>query len=92
MSKTMRIATSAEVWAVIRARHPDMVVFGSFSDPDGSFSGGSRGQMMTEYGFRNCEIPLLRAETTWDIGPEGSHERLNEQHKYWLSVPLRDEE
>lgn len=35
-----QITTSAEVWAVIHARHSnDLSVFESFSDPDGRFNG-----------------------------------------------------
>ena len=37
----VQITTSAEVWAVIKARHGnDLSVFESFSDPDGTFNGG----------------------------------------------------
>ena len=36
MSDYERVTTSVEVWAVIRARHPEMQVFGSYSAPAGN--------------------------------------------------------
>lgn len=57
------IKTSAEVYAVIMAKHRlDMHVHGSFSDPTGNgyeFSTG-RPEMMTAWGFKGSEEPLLK--------------------------------
>jgi hypothetical protein len=79
--------TSAEVWAVLRARHgKEFVVFSTFSDPDGTqFDGdGTRGRMETTYGFRNSDNPIIGACTTWDIG-EGDT-RSTEQTTYFLMI------
>jgi len=53
--------TSPEVWAVIRARHPEMVVFGCFSNPNGTEFGGngSKGEMFTSYGFNGGDYPVI---------------------------------
>lgn len=89
-----RIKTSAEVWAVIKARHPELRVFSSFSDPEGSFMGGSGtvGRMETAYGFSNGDYPLMEARTTWGINHDEPHKRMNEEHEYWLCVPIKEVE
>lgn len=82
-----RVQTSAEVWAVIRARHPEMVVFGSYSAPEGDPYGDStKGQMATSYGFEGCDYPLIEAKTTWDIVED--YKRNNVKHEYWLCLPI----
>lgn len=86
------ISTSAEVWAVIRARHnDDLGVYASCSDPDG-INGGRTGRMYTAYGFKGADYPLMAAETTWDIDDERSYKRHNEKHEYWLFVNQLDDE
>ena len=85
-----RVSTSAEVFAVLRARHPELVVFGSYSAPDGGqFGDPSKGKMVTSYGFEHGDFPILEAQTTWDINPEVRYKRVNEQHEYWLCLPAR---
>jgi hypothetical protein len=83
----VRIATSAEVAAVIRARHDkELAVFASFSDPDGTFNGGAgeRGRMETAWGFKGADAPILEARTTWTIDRKQQHKRIEEKHEYWL--------
>lgn len=94
MSDYRKMPTSREVWAVIRARHNDMVVFGSFSDPNGDQfgGGGTQGKMFSSFGFKNADYPLIEAETTWDIDPENPHRRQNEKHQYWLCLPKKEED
>ena len=85
----VQITTSAEVWAVIKARHGnDLSVFESFSDPDGTFNGGPGeiGRMMTAYGFKGATEPIIKAETMWRIDPDRPHARIDEKHHYWLCV------
>ena len=85
----VQITTSAEVWAVIKARHGnDLSVFESFSDPDGTFNGGPGeiGRMMTTYGFKGASEPIIKAETMWRIDPDRPHARIDETHTYWLCV------
>jgi len=94
MSDFVRVTTSAEVWAVIRARHgKDMVPFSSFSDPDGTFNGGPGevGRMETTYGFAGSDFEFIGARTTWDIDPSRLHVRVNEEHRYWLSLPKKEQ-
>lgn len=84
MSDYKRILTSAEVFAVIRARHPDMVVFRSYSDPD-------NGLMHTSYCFKGGDYPVIEVHTTWAADPKSSGKWLDAQHEYWLCVPLRED-
>ena len=86
-----KIPTTPEVWAVIKARHHnDLMVFSSYSAPDGDqFGNPDEGRMMTEYGFINADLPLMGADTRWDIDREKPHKRLNERHEYWLCVPIK---
>lgn len=90
-----RIATSPEVWAVIKARHNSQLkVFSSFSDPRGhQFGGvGVEGRMETSYGFEGADCPLMEAKSTWTIDRERPHERVGEIHEYWLCLPQNEDE
>ena len=87
-----KIQTSAEVWAVIKARHHNNLgVFGSYSAPEGS-EWSQQCEMYTEYGFKNADVPLMAARTTWDKSDDGSYKRLNEKTEYWLFVIKEDDE
>ena len=85
--------TSAEVWAVIRAAHPELQVFSTYSAPDGDqFGDPSICRMMTEYGFPGADCSIIGAESTWDRNPDPSnYERLNEKHEYWICVGIAEE-
>ncbi|MFK5950910.1 MAG: hypothetical protein QM500_19330 [Methylococcales bacterium] len=84
-----KIQTSPEVWAMIKARHKDLVVFSSYSAPDGDEFGDSGiCKMMTEYGFHDCDMPIIGAETTWKKHPTEEFKRDQEEHKYWICVGI----
>lgn len=95
MNRT-KIPTSAEVWAVIKARHGnELVVFATYSAPDGDHYGNpQQGVMKTEYGLPGADYPLMGACTTWDIVPAGNvyDRRQNERTEYWLCVNMKDSE
>lgn len=77
-----QIETSAEVWAVIKARHhKDLTVFGTLSDPDGEYG---QCQMYTEYGFKGADVPMMAANTMWEKHPIRRHERVDEVTEYLL--------
>lgn len=89
MTDYKKVPTSAEVWAVIKARHPELKVFSSYSAPHGDrFGDPSECRMMTEYGFESCDYPIIGTETTWDKNYDKPCERLNEKHIYWLCVAV----
>lgn len=91
MSDFVKVSTTPEVWAVIHASHKGRLqLYGTFSDPDGTFGGGSgeRGVMDTGYSLDNTDYPILWARTEWDIAPDGK--RSNETHRYWLCVAIRE--
>jgi hypothetical protein len=75
------IETSLRVFAAIRARHPELVPFGTAS---------FECDMFTSYGFPGADYPLMEARTTWDIDPERPSHRVNEQHRYWLCIPIKE--
>ena len=75
------VTTTFEVWAAIRAAHPEMIVFGSFSDP-------SNGVMETSFGFKAGDYPVIKAQTTWEIDSDRPHERIHQAHIYWLCLPV----
>ena len=83
-----KVETSAEVWAVIRARHPDMVVFSSCSNPSSDPRFGSQPSMYTAYGFADQDYPTIAAKTVWDEDPDCDYKRINEKHTYWLCVAI----
>jgi hypothetical protein len=68
------IPTSEEVFAVIYARHKDMAVFSSFSDPTGTYMGGSGelGRMETVWGLRGAGQPLVCVRTQYTLDDQGS--------------------
>lgn len=92
MSDYKRVKTTSAVFVAIRLAHTDMVVFGSYSAPDGDqFGDPSKGRMFTSFGFENSDYPVIEAETTWDICAEEPYKRNNETHEYWLCLPIRDD-
>jgi len=87
-----KVSTSAEVYAVIFARHRDeLVPFSSFSNPDGTFNdgAGTTGRMDTEWGFRNADCPLIGIKTTWDIEDRKMIEG-SKVSEYWLCFAVND--
>jgi hypothetical protein len=93
MGDYSRLITSAEVYAVIMAKHRDqMRAFGSFSDPDGKFNGspGLQGRMDTVWGIEGCDFPILEIQTTWDIDQSAPHKRVDQRHTYFLLMAEKD--
>ena len=91
MSEYKKVLTSPEVWAVIHAKHRrELVPYSSFSNPTGTFCGGngSKGEMFTSYGFEGADYPFIEANTEWDIDIANPHKRVNEEHTYWLCLPI----
>jgi len=89
VSDYIKHETTYEVWKIIREAHPDLVVFGSYSAPDGDrFGDPNKAVMITSYGFEDDTFPIIEARTEWDIDFENpdSGKRKNETHKYWLCV------
>lgn len=91
MSDYITIPTSAEVWAVIKARHLELKVFSSYSAPNGDPYGNPDDcRMQTEYGFENADVPIIGAETKWEKDPECDYKRVNESTHYWLCCAIND--
>lgn len=87
----MKIPTTYDVWRTIRKAHPELMVFSSFSAPDGNYYGNpDQGEMITTYGFRASDFDLIGARTTWDVDRDNPANRLNEKHEYWLCVHVQD--
>lgn len=80
-----RIPTNYKVWNTIKSEHKDLVLLNSYSAADGDIYGGpERCKMITEYGFKGCDSPIMGAETTWDRNIEEPHTVENEINEYWL--------
>lgn len=87
-----KIKTSAEVWAVIKAAHPDLVVFSTVSNPEGDPHGSLNDcRMMTEYGFKESDFPLLGANTTWSKDLMEGYERTDMETEYWLCAVISND-
>lgn len=86
------IPTSPTVWVAILSKHSDdLVVFSSYSAPEGDQLGNpDQGVMDTTYGFRGADCPLMRARSTWDIDRSKPFGRRNEKHEYWLCVAEKE--
>lgn len=88
-----RISTSAEVWQAIRKQHPEMVVFGSFSAPEGNpYGNPEESVMQTSYGFKHCDYPVIMARTTWRFDPSIPNDRKDEKHEFWLCCANKEVE
>jgi hypothetical protein len=86
-----KVVTTWDVWSTIRKAHPELKVFGSYSDPDGDYFGNtSQGKMITSYCFEDSDYPIIEAETVWDIDIEQPYKRINETHKYWLCIGIKE--
>ena len=79
-----KVYTSAEVYAVIRARHShEMSVFGTISQPDGDpFGDPDDCCMVTEWGIKGHDTPLIGIETRWIKSHDGKHS--DGKSTYWL--------
>ena len=90
MQDYKRIPTSAEVYAVIRARHAsEMQVFGTISQPNGHPLGNREDcRMDTEWGFSGGDWPILGVSTTWRADDRENTERTH----YWLCIPIKSVE
>jgi hypothetical protein len=83
MIETRKVATSAEVYAVLKAaHHKELVPFGSFSAPEGKH-GTYACEMYTEWGFRAASAPLMAVRETWHKGQDDSRE-----YRYWLFMAI----
>ena len=91
MSDYKRVPTSTAVWEAIRARHPDLRVFGSYSAPCSDNGDTRKGRMVTSYGLDIGDYPIIEAHTTWDIDNDAPQKRVNERHQYWLCLPKRED-
>jgi len=86
-----KIETSSEVYSAIFTKHrKDLVTFSTYSTPDGDpFGNMQQGLMLTSWGIKGSDFPLIEAQTTWDIDrtPGNQYKRNNEAHQYWLCLP-----
>lgn len=81
--KCRKQPTSPEVYAVLYARHrEDLTVHSSFTAPDG-WEGGFLGEVMTEWGFRDADVPLMGSRQRW----ERTNREGTLQVEHWLCVP-----
>ena len=72
------IETTYEVYcAIVLAHQVRLRVFSYTRDNEAD----------TVWGFPESETPILHANTRWDDCDEGTHQRRNEQHRYWLCLP-----
>ena len=87
MEGCKKVTTTREVYAVIHASHPTLEVFSTYSAPDGdSFGNPDKCVMMTEFGFEDCDYPIIGTKTTWDKNPEKPNMLENQKDEYWLFI------
>ena len=88
----LKVTTSAEVYAVIWAKHGDnMKVFATYSAPDGDPYGNSdKCEMYTEWGFNNSDIPLISCRIQWDKDQESPANRLNVSRTYQIFSAMEE--
>lgn len=82
MSEYKLIETTPEIYVAIYSRHQqDLVPFSSFTDCDS-------GWLLTEWGFKHADWPLIRWERRWN--PRDPEETA--VYRHWLIAPIKDAE
>lgn len=75
------VETSAEVYAVIWARHKsELTVFGAFTNMEPSYLSNTP-QILTEWGFSGGDLPIMKHVTEWVHGKREE----TATHRYWLN-------
>ncbi len=95
MLEWKKIPTSAEVYAVIWAKHCDELrPFASYTYCDGiPYGNPDRGEVMTEWGIENSDVALIGSLQTYDIvRSEKSTGHINRQFEYWICVAQQPDE
>lgn len=92
--KYIKIKTSAEVIAVIKAKHYDeLSVFGTISEPYGCPHGSSFNcRMMTQWGFSDSPIPLIEINETWRKHPVDKRKKDQHVREYYIFHPVGDDD
>lgn len=88
----VKIPTTRAVYRAIYAEHMQKLSpFGVISEPCGSHHGDpNRARMYTEWGFRDCDFPIIAAETVWYYNPEAPAERNGVEEKFWLCIGVEN--
>lgn len=74
------IKTDKHVYgAIYREHHKQLTTFSSFSNPHPSHL-SSQPQMITEWGFRDANRPLIKAHSQWEDGKR----ETTESHDYYI--------
>lgn len=87
-----KIRTSEKVYGLLLREHSaDLKVFSSYSNPTGRCPiGTGECEMVTTYGLKGSDFPLMQYRVTWQQGDSGG-ERFNEKKQYYLYVNKRGE-
>ena len=86
----IEIPTDKHVYFTIYNEHAkDLAVFASFTDTDRQY--GARAKIMTVWGFKGKDFPIMKSEITYDH-LDDKRKRVNEQIKYWLCVGVVPED
>jgi hypothetical protein len=85
MSEGRWIQTDKHVFgAIFREHKNDLVSFAGFSNPSPSDLSETP-QMMTEWGFRGADFPLIKLETKWEHG----RREATESSRYFIFASTR---
>lgn len=88
MSDVKWVRTDKHVYgAIYREHNKELTTFASFSNPTPSYI-QHKCEMLTEWGFKGADYPLIKAVTRWD------HENRDatEEHAYYIAAPVKDTE
>lgn len=80
------IKTDKHVYGTIMREHgKDLTTFASFSNPHPSEI-QYQPEMMTEWGLKGSDYPLLKIVTTW----EDERRKETEEHKYFIAIAIKE--
>lgn len=85
--------SAAAFGALSAEKREQLKPFSTYTAPHGDqFGDPDRCVVFTEWGIEGDPVPLIGQETTWDCCPDSRPgERRNEQHEYWLCVPVEED-
>jgi len=88
MSNVIWKKTDKHVYATIYREHcKELFVFSSFSDPSGwSPIGNGRPRMITEWGFKDSDFPLIKS-----IGTKKDEDQSEYDYQYFIAVILEND-
>lgn len=91
MSHKRSPITREAYWQLYTSNKDKLSVFSTITYPSGSWYNPFGGEMMTEWGFSDKDIPFIGIHERWDVDELDTTKRSNIRTDYWMCLPLEGE-